>query len=67
MTLTHTINDDEGPYDGYPPQDSFLGYCPYCKNEIFDFEDYKITHTHKTYHMECFEQKHNIRKELRFN
>ena len=53
-----------------PPQSkdpNLLGYCFYCKDPIYIGDDYVPNKSgRRLYHSECFEQKTNTKRELKF-
>ena len=44
-----------------------LGWCPHCKNPIREGEDDIRQCKKGWYHLSCIEEKHDNKKELRFN
>ena len=56
-------SDDE--YDPIGEDRELIGYCSYCKDEIFLSEDF-VKKQSKIYHTSCWEEKHNFVEELNF-
>ena len=46
-----------------------LGFCAYCKDAVYAYDEHVIKHngTTKIYHIECWEQKNNIKQEVDFD
>ena len=43
-----------------------LGFCHYCKGEVYKDADDTLIRRHKPYHQFCWEQQYNRPKELKF-
>ncbi len=46
-----------------------IGFCAYCKDAVYNFDEHvtKNNGLPKVYHIECWQQKNNIKEEVNFD
>lgn len=52
--------------ENFDRQLELMGYCAYCKHEIFDDEDH-VKKNGKVWHAECYDIEYEVHEELDFD